>query len=134
MHSLSEEAATDTMVLFIKRSALLAAAIQDSKIVNYLLAATTRELRCAQEHSSLMGRSAECRVTTFLMNLSMRMGKAKYLDLPMSHRDIACHLGLTDETLSRTITALEKSELIARAPFRALVLRNRASLERMMSN
>ncbi len=133
MHSLSEEAATDTLVLFIKRSALLAAAIQDSRIVNYLLAATTNELRRAQEHSLLISRSAECRVATFLIDLSMRMGEAKYLNLPMSHNDIACHLGLKNETLSRTITALERSGSIARASYRALALRNRASLERMMS-
>jgi CRP/FNR family nitrogen fixation transcriptional regulator len=81
-----------------------------------------------QEHSLLMSRSAECRVTTFLLDLSKRLGKTKYLDLPMSHQDIADHLGLTIETLSRTITKLEKSGLVTRASCRTLVLTNRASL------
>jgi hypothetical protein len=36
-----------------------------------------------------------------------------------------------DEALSRSITALEKSGAIARAPHRTLLLRNHASLERM---
>ena len=128
IHSLSLEAATDTSVLFFKRSALLAAAMRDSRIASYLLAVTTDELRRTQEHSLLVSRSAECRVTTFLIDLSMRMGNSKYLDLPMSHHDIADHLGLTIETLSRTITTLEKSGSIARSSFRTLILRNRASL------
>ena len=130
-HSLSAEAATDTLVLFLKRSALLAAAMRDGGIATYLLANTTSELRRVQEHSLLLSRLAECRVATFLIDLSMRMGSANYLDLPMSNHDIASHLGLTDETLSRSITALEKSGAIARAPHRTLLLRNRASLERM---
>ena len=70
-------------------------------------------------------------MTTFLIDLSKRLEKTSYLDLPMSHHDIADHLGLTIETLSRTITALEKSGSIARAPHRTLVMRNRASLVRM---
>jgi CRP/FNR family nitrogen fixation transcriptional regulator len=131
VHSLSLEAATDALVLFFKRSALLAAAMQDSRIASYLLAATTTELRHTQAYSLLMSRSAECRVTTFLIDLSKRLEKTSYLDLPMSHQDIADHLGLTIETLSRTITALEKSRSIARAPHRTLVMRNRASLVRM---
>ena len=132
-HSFSAEAATDTLVLFLKRSALLATAIRDSRIAKYLLAATTNELRRAQEHSLLMSRRALCRVATFLIDLSMRMGKSKYIDLPMSHLDIGDHLGLKIETVSRTITDLVKSGSIARASYRTLVLRDRASLVRIMS-
>ena len=116
VHSLSLEAATDTLVFFFKRSALLAAAIRDGKIATYLLAATTNELRRVQDHSLLLSRRAECRVAAFLIDLSTRSGTTSYLDLPMSHRDIADHLGLKIETLSRTITRLEKSGSIARYP------------------
>ena len=128
VHSLALEAAAHTFVLFFKRSALLAAAIHDIRIANYLLAATINELRRTQEHSLLMRRSAECRVTTFLLDLSMRLEKTEYIDLPIMYQDIADHLGLTIETLSRTITKLEKAGSIARAPHRTLVLINRASL------
>ena len=128
VHSLSLEAATNTLVFFLKRSALLAAAIRDGRIATYLLAATTNELRRVQEHSLLLSRRAECRVATFLIDLSMRLGTTGYLDLPMSHQDIADHLGFTIETLSRTITTMEKSGSIARLSGRILVLRNRTSL------
>jgi CRP/FNR family transcriptional regulator, nitrogen fixation regulation protein len=130
-HLLSAEAATNAMVLFLKRTALLAVAARDSRIASFLLAATTNELRRTQEHALLMSRSARCRVATFLLDLSRRLGTAKYLDLPMSHQDIADHLGLTIETVSRTITELERSELIARISPRTLVLLNRASLLRL---
>jgi len=130
-HPLSAEAATNAMVLYLKRSALLAVAARDSRIGSFLLAATTNELRRTQEHALLMSRSARCRVATFLLDLSRRLGTAKYLDLPMSHQDIADHLGLTIETVSRTITELERSELIARLSPRTLVLLNRASLLRL---
>ena len=53
-------------------------------------------------------------MATFLLDLSRRLGKTKYLDLPMSHQDIADHLGLTIETISRTITELERLQLVAR--------------------
>ena len=124
IHSLSVEAATDALVLFLKRSTLLAIAIQDCRIASYLLASTKNELERAQEHSLLLTRPAHCRVATFLIDLSMRLGNPKHLYLPIPHRDIADHLGLTIETLSRTITKLEKSGSIARASRRTLVLLN----------
>jgi hypothetical protein len=94
-HALSLEAATDVMILYLKRSALLSIAARDSRISSFLLDATTNELRRTQEHALLIGRSAKCRLATFLLDLSSRLGKTKYLDLPMSHQDIADHLGLT---------------------------------------
>lgn len=130
-HTLSAEAATDAMILYLKRSALLSIAARDSRIANFLLAATTSELRRTQEHALLIGKSARCRVVTFLLDLSKRLGKTKYLDLPMSHQDIADHLGLTIETVSRTITNLERSQLVVRLSPRTLVLLNRSSLFRI---
>jgi CRP/FNR family nitrogen fixation transcriptional regulator len=51
----------------------------------------------------------------------------------MSHQDIADHLGLSIETISRTITALERSCLIERASARTIILKNRAALTRLLS-
>lgn len=130
-HALSVEAATDAMILYLKRSALLSIAARDSRIASFLLGATTNELRRTQEHALLIGRSAKCRLATFLLDLSSRLGKTKYLDLPMSHQDIADHLGLTIETVSRTITELERSQLVARLSPRTLILLNRPALLRI---
>jgi CRP/FNR family transcriptional regulator, nitrogen fixation regulation protein len=130
-HQLSAEAATNAMVLYLKRSALLSVAAHDSRIAGFLLAAATWELRRTQDHALLISRGAKCRLATFLLDLSNRLETTKYLDLPMSHQDIADHLGLTIETVSRTITELERSGLIARVSPRTLVLLNRPSLSRI---
>ena len=130
--SLSIEASTDTELLFIKRTGLVSLAAQNVRIANVLLTATTNELARAQEHVLLMSKSAKCRIATFLTDLWVRLGKAQYLDVPMSHQDIADYLGLTIETLSRTITDLERAGLIARVPSaRRLLLQNHFGLRRV---
>ncbi len=131
--SLAVEAATDTLVLFFKRSALLAAATQDSGIARYLQGATANQLRQAQEHSLLLTKRSESRVATFLIDVSMRMAKQKYLKLPMTYHDIADHLGLKIETFSRSITALAKARSIGRVSYRTLDLGDRKSLIRTMN-
>jgi CRP/FNR family transcriptional regulator, nitrogen fixation regulation protein len=81
-----------------------------------------------------MSKSAKCRAATFLTDLWVRLGKAQYLDVPMSHQDIADYLGLTAETLSRSITVMERSGLIARvASQRRLLLQNHFGLRRVMN-
>ena len=130
--SLSIEAASDTEVLFLKRSGLLSLATRDGRLASFLLGATTNELARAQEHIMLMPKPAKCRVATFLTELWVRLGKAKYLEVPFSYQDIADYLGLTLETLSRSITELERSGLISRVAARTLLLRNHFELRRLM--
>ena len=130
--SLSIEAATDAVVLFIKRSGFVSLASEETRIANFLLATTANKLARAQEHGLLLHRSAKCRVAKFLIDLWKRLGEAKYLDVPMSHQDIADHLGLTIETVSRAITRLERSGLITRVSPRGLLLQNRFALGRIM--
>jgi len=130
--SLSIEAATDAVVLFIKRSGFVSLASEEIRVANFLLVTTANKLARAQEHGLLLHRSAKCRVAKFLFDLWKRLGQAKYLDIPMSHQDIADHLGLKIETVSRTITDLECSGLITRVSCRRLLLQNRFALGRMM--
>ena len=132
-HSLSIEAATVALVLFFKRNVLRSAAARDHKVANFLLRAATSELRCIQLHSLRINQSAKCRVAGFLLNLSARMGETADVDLPMSHQDVADHLGLSIETVSRTITELERAGLVERASARAISLTNRAALARLLS-
>jgi len=132
-HALSIEAATDALVLFFKRDALMSAAARDHTVANFLLAAATSELRCIQAHSLRINQTAKCRVAGFLLDLSARVGETPSVDLPMSHQDVADHLGLSIETVSRTITELERACLIARASARTISLTNRAALARLLS-
>lgn len=132
-HTLSTEAATDALILFFKRSALFSLAAREQKVASFLLTSTTSELRRIQEHSLLISRSAKCRVASFLLNLSIRIDESSSdIDLPMSHKDIADHLGLSIETVSRTITEMEQASLIGRLSARTITLRNRAALARLL--
>ena len=132
-HSLTVEAATYANILFFKRSALVSMAKRERGIANFLLTTTVTELQRAQEHSLLISRDAKGRVASFLIDLSKRMRTQTCVDLPISHKDIADHLGLTIETLSRTITQMENSGVIMRGrSCHDLILNNRKALARMV--
>jgi CRP/FNR family nitrogen fixation transcriptional regulator len=53
------------------------------------------------------------------------------VELPMSRQDIADYLGLTIETVSRTLTQLERAAAIELPTSRRIVLRNRPALSRL---
>jgi CRP-like cAMP-binding protein len=58
-------------------------------------------------------RSACERVAAFLLALSERKGESpRVIELPMTRSDIADFLGLTVETVSRTITKMKTRRLI----------------------
>ena len=130
-HTLCTEAAADSKVLHLSRSAVKALAIRDNRVANFLLANTIVELNRLQEHAALINRSAQCRVASFLIDLSERLGQETRLELPMSHRDIADFLGLTIETLSRVIAKLERAGHIVRTSARMLMMKDRLALMRI---
>jgi CRP/FNR family transcriptional regulator len=77
-----------------------------------LLGFARRELQAAQEHLLLLGRLNPLeRVSSFLSRLVEQTGVER-LELPMSRQDIADHLGLTIETVSRCFTKLRKAGVI----------------------
>ena len=132
-HALSVEAATDATVLFVKRSALIASAGQNNAMANFLLANTAAELEHIQKHSVLIGRDAKFRILSFLTDLAQRTGGQNRVDLQMPHHDIADYLGLTIETVSRTITELERAGSLARQSRRTLLLKDPKSLAGMLN-
>ncbi|SHL40982.1 CRP/FNR family transcriptional regulator, anaerobic regulatory protein [Roseovarius marisflavi] len=83
-----------------------------------LLQAALREISAMQDHFMMLGRkSAVEKVASFLCVLTERMssdtGSRNQAFLPMSRSDIADFLGLTTETVSRTLSQLRKSGIIA---------------------
>ena len=73
-----------------------------------LWAMTAGELRHAEDHMLLLGRkTAAQRVATFLLEMDRRLTVAGQLSLPMSRCDIADYLGLTLETVSRTLSLFQ---------------------------
>lgn len=130
-HTLSAEAIADTKVLVVKRSALNTLSSRNASIAQDLIALTGRELRRAQDHILLLIKSAQERVASFLLEMSERIAGSNAIELPMSRQDIADYLGLTIETVSRTLTSLETCAAIEVPTSRRIVLRNRPALNRM---
>ena len=130
-HTLSAEAITDAKVLVIKRSMLAALAERDATIGRELYALTAGELRRAQERILLLIKSAQERVASFLLEMAARATPGNAIELPMSRQDIADYLGLTIETVSRTLTSLESAATIEVPSSRRIVLRNRVALSRL---
>jgi CRP/FNR family nitrogen fixation transcriptional regulator len=131
-HGFSAEAIVESTVRVAKRSVIVAMAARDSDLAADLWSWTAGGLRAAQEHMMLLGRrNAEERVATFLLDIARRESRDLLVDLPMSRQDIADYLGLTIETVSRTFTQLESKEAIELPSSRRIVLRSRASLQRL---
>jgi len=130
-HSFSAEAIVDCKVLVIKRSSVVALAARQSDVSRQLWEMTATELRRVQDHIMLLIKTAQERVAGFLLEMAARVPGSTEIELPMSRQDIADYLGLTIETVSRTLTQLENSSAIAVPTSRRIVLRNRAALTRM---
>jgi CRP/FNR family transcriptional regulator, nitrogen fixation regulation protein len=129
-HTLSAEAISDTKVLVVKRSTLTALAGRDASVAQQLFALTGRELCRVQDRILLLVKSAQERVASFLLEMAERVS-GNSIELPMSRQDIADYLGLTIETVSRTLTSLEGAAAIEVPTSRRIVLRNRSALSRM---
>ena len=128
-HTLSAEAIGDAKVLVVKRSALNALAGRDASVAQQLFALTGRELHRVQDRILLLIKNARERVASFLLEMAERASENNTIELPMSRQDIADYLGLTIETVCRTLSALETASAIeVSASSRRIVLRNRAAL------
>jgi len=130
-HTFSAEAITDAKVLVVKRSALNALAGRDAGVGRDLFNLTSRELRRTQNRILLLVKSAQERVASFLLEMAERASAGNIVELPMSRQDIADYLGLTIETVSRTLTCLESAAAIEVPSSRRIVLRNRSALNRL---
>lgn len=131
-HSFSAEAISEARILVVKRSAVMALAARDNDVARQLLAITARELQRVQGHVMLLVQTAQERVVSFLLEMAGRAA-GDAVELPMSRQDIADYLGLTIETVSRTLTGLESSAAIALPSSRRIVLRNQQALSRLCS-
>jgi CRP/FNR family nitrogen fixation transcriptional regulator len=132
-HRFSAEALGDATVIAYRRCSLDTLASSDADFARQVVAAMMRSLQRAQDHMLLLGRkSAVEKIATFLLDLAERSPCAGAIQLPMSRTDIADHLGLTIETVSRCLTQLERQGVIELpAHRRSIVLKNKATLRRL---
>jgi CRP/FNR family nitrogen fixation transcriptional regulator len=107
-HRFTAEAIIETTVRLVKRVSLAHVAEQDITVARDLLTMTASNLRHAEDHMLLLGRKTSLeRVAAFLLEMDSRLTAAGVMALPMCRRDIADYLGLTLETVSRALSALQ---------------------------
>jgi CRP/FNR family nitrogen fixation transcriptional regulator len=127
-HRFSAEAIVPCEVAFVSRRALERIAERDGDAARQLWALTSRELANLQDHVLILSRKhAAERVGAFLLKLSRQAASAT-VDLPMSRGDIGDHLGLTLETVSRTLGQFARDNVIALPSARRVVLHDTIAL------
>jgi CRP/FNR family nitrogen fixation transcriptional regulator len=125
------EAVTDVTLIAFPRICFDRLAEENSGVRVELLRHLSSNLLTAQQHLFVLGcQKARERVASFLLRLADRVGATcgDRLDLPMSRQDIADHLGLTIETISRTITGLRSTGAVLIPNTHQVVLRDMAAL------
>jgi CRP/FNR family nitrogen fixation transcriptional regulator len=130
-HRFTAEALEGTTVLAFRRSRLAELTSGDAAFAEEVMTAMMSSLERAQEHMLTLGRKTALeKIASFLLDMADRLvGGRGHVDLPMQRADIADHLGLTIETVSRTLTQLARDGLIGlTAGSRSVDLRNLAAL------
>jgi CRP/FNR family transcriptional regulator, anaerobic regulatory protein len=129
----SVEAIAPATLARYPRARLEAAMAAEPELTRRVFRIACVELERAQQHLLLLGRkSADEKVASFLLTLALRLGdgatRPSVVRLPMSRQDMADYLGLTIETVSRTLTRLRREGLIALPSPQQVILRRPAEL------
>ena len=131
IHALSAEAVTDVKVRLLKLASLLNIASHDDDVAHQLWLNIGRENRRNQEHILQLGRAAPARVASFLLEMARRMPSADTVVLSISRLDIADYLDIRIETVSRTLTHLARSGVIALS-CRKIIVRSQTLLTQLL--
>jgi CRP/FNR family nitrogen fixation transcriptional regulator len=133
-HRLGAEAVSDCTVIAYRRRGLEAMVSRDEKLGRWFFSHVLSTLEQVREHALLLGRgSAAQKMSAFLLEIEAQQGRGKMIDLAMSRQDIADYLGLTIETVSRTLSQMERDGTISLSSTRHVVLKDRRSLQRLNS-
>lgn len=106
-----------TAVCALPFDALQDLAAKLPNLQHHLFRLMSSEIRADQQVMQLVGRrTADERIATFLLTLSARYKRRhlseNHIHLPMSRSDIANHLGLALETVSRIFTRFQQMEVL----------------------
>ncbi|WP_428408794.1 helix-turn-helix domain-containing protein [Hyphococcus sp.] len=129
------EAITPCAVRCYPREAFMKTVAASPSLSASFLETLMTRLHRARERMVMIGRmSAIQRVATFLLRLtgdqdSLENAPPIQIHLAMSRQDIADHLGLTIETVCRTLTELKKKKVIVMESARVFEIADLESLE-----
>lgn len=94
------------------------------------------EIEAQYDHTILLGKKRPPeRLAAFLLLLSLRWKtgdeNTNLAQIPMSRGDIADHLGVTSETISRTFTRFKNAGLIQMPDKKSVLLKNVPGLQQL---
>ena len=130
-HRFSAEAVNDVTAIAWRRSRLDQLIRDHPAFGEEVMASIVGSLERAHDHMLPLGRKkAPEKIASFLLQLAERVEEDEELELSMCRSDIADHLGLTNETVSRTLTELVRRGLIRfAASGRSVVLADKPALQ-----
>lgn len=132
LHRMTAEAVVDTDVRLVKRRSLMTVAAKNMEVARRLLGLMSDDLRHAENHMLLLGRKTALeRVAAFLLEMDRRLCRAQSQGLPMTRRDIGDYLGLTLETVSRSLSQLNGEGVVEFTNARQIAIRDRARLSHL---
>jgi CRP/FNR family transcriptional regulator, anaerobic regulatory protein len=124
------EAVTKAQLRRHSRREVLSRSSQSPELSERLFRVMSDALTAAQNRVMVLSRmSAVERVAYFLLEVARKTGTERHVRLPVSRTDIADYLGLTIETVSRTLTRLKQAGLIALPSPQLIVLLAPAELK-----
>jgi CRP/FNR family nitrogen fixation transcriptional regulator len=134
-HRFTAEAVDQVVVVAYRRNSFGGLVQSDPAFGEQLMTSMLSSLDRAHDHMVLLGRkSALEKMASFLLEIATRRANADRAELPMQRTDIADHLGLTIETVSRTLTQMVRDGLIRLADAgRTVILADKAGL-RLLGN
>ena len=133
-YSFSSEAVCDCTVVSYRRRGLEASASKDAGLSLHLFSYAMRSLARAQVHALLLGRrSAVEKVAAFLVEWATHSTDTGTVSLEMTRQDIADYLGLTIETVSRTLSQFERDGMIGFSTARQICLKHPSALRDLNS-
>lgn len=133
-HLYTAESVTDVVLCRYPRSRFDRLVDEVPGFARRLLAATFDELRAAQDQMLLLGRKGAVeKIASFLVMMADRVDQTggDELHIPMGRTDIADYLGLTIETVSRTLSQLRRNGVIGLPSPTRVALLDREQLEQL---
>jgi CRP-like cAMP-binding protein len=133
-HDYAAQAITATEVRRYPRHIVERMSEQDSVLARALRMLTIRKLQQMHDRVLLLGYKTTLeRLASFLLEMTRRgaLDQRGRVELPMNRKDIADHLGMTLETVSRNFTQLRRHRLIEIDHSSYIEIRDRRGLARV---
>jgi CRP-like cAMP-binding protein len=129
VRTVTAEALCDVILVRYSRRQFNSSIETDRGLGRMILSVLSGGLASAQERMLLLGRkTAAERVASFLLTMAERE-ETNCIELPMTRSDIADYLGLTIETISRTMTLLKAKGMIRMPSATTVIIQDQDALE-----